>query len=365
MASLLVQQAFTFNELAGKYLGYTKFISTWNTQTQLFETHSKWCLWHITGILIMIFLYGITMIAAYIFKRFAIVSFETTTAQENAMLTLATFEWLSAAAFLKVFNGGNYDKVGMMLFYVILFCLLGPHLSVIAMFYTHLDPFYILSRYIVPSFELRSSLIFRLVTASSSLIVAMEISRTLETVIVLAVSVTQMVLASIRKMHKQLGFITTEHHLQKVLYQYELLYVTHTYYGHIADLVAVLMGVGYFTGAVTGAISVVGMRFLHPSIYAVFPMTCLVVVIASLVALPYAAISYEISNELIRGLKDALPDMNGKSKKRRRMKIRALRPIGFKCGSVGNIRKETKTIYLASLLCDTNNILLLLRSYNV
>ncbi|CAL8127463.1 unnamed protein product [Orchesella dallaii] len=365
MTFLLVQQAFTFNELAEKYLGYTKFIVTWNTQTQLFQTHSKWCLWHITGILMMIFLYGTTMIAAYICKRFAIVSFETTMAKENAVLTLATLEWLSAAEFLKVFNGGDYDKVGMMLFYVILFCLLGPHLSVIAMFYTHLDPFYIVSRYIVPSLELKSSLIFRLVTASSTLIFAMELSRTLKTTTVLAVSVTQMVLASIRKMHKEVGFIRTEHHLKKVLHQYELLYITHTYYGHAADLVAVLMGVGYFIGAVTGAISVIGMRFLPPSIYLLFPMTCLVMVIASLVALPYAAVSYEMSSELIRDLKFALPDMNGKSKKLRRMKVRTLRPIGFKCGSVGNIRKETKTIYLASLLCDTHDMLLLLQSYNV
>ncbi|CAL8130368.1 unnamed protein product [Orchesella dallaii] len=404
MATPLVQQSLTANELTSKYLGYSKFILRWNTKKNMFESSSKISVWHFTTGIAMTGFYSAVMLVSHIMQKNDTSTTHIIDEQHQAILTLFNLDWIISTGLnycyfkwhvdmieysnrlfyyqkhymnreidsefdlkkiyqevLKLIKGQNCDLIGLMLLYVVHFLSIVAHFSAVVLGLIGVDPYSIAGINLIPKeYEgLRTSGWFSLITFPFFLIYVMEACRTLRTTLLLGITMTQITITCIQDIFRNTA---VDGQMPESIRLYQLLYIVHLHYGPCGNLVAVLMGIGYFIGASTGAISLVGFRFMHPAIYIMFPLIWLVVLIAMLVALPYAERSYELTRDLIKRWQYMVASYSGKNAKFYRMKVRTLRQIGFKCGSVGNICKETKTIYLGALLCDTNNILLLFNS---
>ncbi|CAL8123219.1 unnamed protein product [Orchesella dallaii] len=401
MASPLVQQAFTVNELASKYLGYPKFILFWDSKTQTFKSHTKWSMWYFTAGFIMFFLFFISMLTAYIMNKLQKPSFKIIL-EHQAILTLYIFDWSFACAlnlsiywcvdgiaayinlllayqstyfdrrvnskvnfkmrneeFIKALKGQKCETIGLLVLYVAESLSTTPILSAVILYFAKLDPFFIAVLYGVP----RSYLFvteyswFPLITCFIFLIFVMEICRTARVLIIAIIAITQMTIHCLNDILRIL-----DRSIVKSINSYQLLSIAHIHHIVCANTFAVAMGFGYFIAVVAGAISLIGLEILPIILYPLYLITWLVASITMLVAIPYAATSYELSKSLIREWKYRLSGYYGPNKKYYRAKVNSFREIGFMCGWIGKLCKKSKTIYLSSLLCDTSTALLMFKS---
>ncbi|CAL8130366.1 unnamed protein product [Orchesella dallaii] len=334
-----------------KYLGYSKFIIRWSTHKNTFESSSKISVWHFTAGIAMTVFYSTVMIVSRIMQKIDTSPTHAIDEQHYAILTLFHLDWIISTGLNycyfrwhvdmigytnrliyyqkhymnreidsrfdvkkiyqevhQLLKGENCDLIGLMLLYIVHFLAVVAHFSAIVLGLIGVDPYSIAGISIIPNeYEgFRTSGWFSLLTFPFFLIFVMEACRTLRTTLLLGISMTQITITCIQDIFRNTA---VDGQMPKSIRLYQLLYIVHLHYGPLENLVAVLMGIGYF-----------------------------IVLIAMLVALPYAERSYELTRDLIKQWQYKMAGYSGRNAKYYKMTVRTLRQIGFKCGSVDRRR---------------------------
>lgn len=191
----------------------------------------------------------------------------------------------------------KYDTTGLLLMYMCFSLSQLPILSTIILYFMKLDPFFIASFYVFPtsSHYICNHAVYSAITAFIFNIFLMHVCQNLQTMLLLLIAITQITITGIKGLHK-----LSNRSFGRSTDLYRTLCITHGLHDSIAPVIAVTMGIGYMIGVFTGAITIVGWNVLPIAVYVLFPLTWIISTITMLVALPYAAKSYELSQNLLR-----------------------------------------------------------------
>ncbi|CAL8130370.1 unnamed protein product, partial [Orchesella dallaii] len=230
MATPLVQQSLTANELMSKYLGYSKFILRWNTTKNMLESTSKVSVWHFTAGIAMTVLYSAVMIVFHIMEKMDSSTTHIIDEQHHAILTLFHLDWIISTGLnycffkwhadmmkyanrllyyqkhymnrevdsefdlkkiyqevLKLIKGEKCDLIGLMVLYVVHFLSIVAHFSAVVLGLIGVDPYSIAVIHIIPKEyeDFRTSGWLSLLTFPFFLIFVMEACRTLRNTLLL------------------------------------------------------------------------------------------------------------------------------------------------------------------------------------
>ncbi|CAL8131307.1 unnamed protein product [Orchesella dallaii] len=256
-------------------------------------------------------------------------------------------------------KGEKCDKVGLACLYIVVVLRSIPtsYLFTVVLFAKEPITFTAVDLASKADLNLISRIIVRIIAMFWGYLVMLELTRTLRIVLPFIIGATFM-------NHTLLIDINRAALSQRVKYYNELYWIHNHHEESAGWIVAIIMGVGYLISVLTGAISILGWKVLPITSYWLFPATWTIAIGVTLVALPFAAVSYEASVGVKRDLQWELCKMkSGAHRKYTKLKMKSLPPLGFMCGSFGVLTNGAKTGYFWAILKYTVDLLLLMTSF--